>query len=73
MSVIQLALNAFDCIRYAILYHLAESDKKLKGKIEADEATILEEKEREIVAEVPRTRPSYLAYWKEREKFTLRL
>ena len=32
------ALNAFDCIRYAILYHLAESDKKLKGKIEADEA-----------------------------------
>ncbi len=32
------ALNAFDCIRYSILYHLAESDKKLKGKIEADEA-----------------------------------
>ncbi len=37
MSVIQLALNAFDCIRYSILYHLAESDKKLKGEIEADE------------------------------------
>ena len=32
------ALNAFDCIKYSILYHLAESDKKLKGKIEADEA-----------------------------------
>lgn len=32
------AFNAFDCIRYSILYHLAESDKKLKGKIEADEA-----------------------------------
>ncbi len=32
------ALNAFDCIRYSILYHLAKSDKKLKGKIEADEA-----------------------------------
>jgi len=32
------ALNAFDCIRYAILYHLAETDKQLKGEIEADEA-----------------------------------
>ncbi len=32
------ALNAFDCIRHSIPYHLAESDKKLKGKIEADEA-----------------------------------
>ncbi len=32
------ALNAFDCIRYSILYHLAKTDKKLKGEIEADEA-----------------------------------
>lgn len=32
------ALNAFDCIRYAILYHLAEADHQLKGEIEADEA-----------------------------------
>ncbi len=31
------ALNAFDCIRYSILYHLAGTDKKLKGEIEADE------------------------------------
>ena len=32
------ALNAFDCIRYSILYHLARTNKKLKGEIEADEA-----------------------------------
>ncbi len=32
------ALNAFDCVRHSIPYHLAESGKKLKGKIEADEA-----------------------------------
>ena len=32
------ALNAFGCIRYSILYHLAGTDKKLKGEIEADEA-----------------------------------
>ena len=32
------ALNAFDCIRYAILYRLAETDHQLKGEIEADEA-----------------------------------
>ncbi len=32
------APNAFDCIRYSIPYHLAKSDRKPKGKIEADEA-----------------------------------
>jgi len=32
------ALHAFDCMRYSILYHLAGTDKKLKGEIEADEA-----------------------------------
>ncbi len=32
------ALNAFVCIRYSTLYHLAKSDDKLKGKIEAVEA-----------------------------------
>jgi len=32
------ALNAFDCIRYAILYRLAETDHQIKGEIEADEA-----------------------------------
>lgn len=32
------ALNAFDSIRYAILYSLAKTDDILKGEIEADEA-----------------------------------
>jgi len=32
------ALNAFDSIRYAILYNLAKTDDILKGEIEADEA-----------------------------------
>jgi len=32
------ALNAFDSIRYAILYRLADTDKKLKGEIETDKA-----------------------------------
>ena len=38
------ALNAFDSIRYSILYHLAKSDKKLKGKIEADEVLFWRQK-----------------------------
>lgn len=32
------ALNAFDCIRCAILHNLAKTDDILKGEIEADEA-----------------------------------
>jgi len=35
------ALNAFDSIRYSILYSLAKTDDILKGEIEADEATII--------------------------------
>ncbi len=34
--------------QHPIPYHLAESGKKLKGKIEADEARVLEAEEREI-------------------------
>ena len=32
------ALHVFDCIRYSILHRLADTDKQLKGEIEADEA-----------------------------------
>ena len=32
------ALNVFDSIRYAILYRLADTDKKLKGEIEVNKA-----------------------------------
>jgi len=32
------ALNAFDSVRYSILYNLAKTDNILKGEIEADEA-----------------------------------
>ena len=66
------ALNAFDCIRYSILYHFAESDKKLKGKIEADRY-YFRGKRKGNVAEELKTRPLYLAYWKEKERSTLRL
>jgi len=61
------ALNAFDCIRYAILYHLAETDHQLKGEIEADEA-YFGGKRRETAAVEPKTRQSFLVYWKEMER-----
>ena len=66
------ALHFFDCIRYSILYHLAESDKKLKGKLRLTRC-ILKVKEREIEVEMLKTKLLCLTYWKEKEKFTLRL
>ena len=40
------ALNAFDSIRYSILYNLAKTDDVLKGKIEADEVLFWRKKKR---------------------------
>lgn len=61
------ALNAFDCIRYAILYHLAEADKQLKGEIETDEAYF--GGKREIATGMTKTRQLFLEYWRDRERF----
>lgn len=52
-------LKAFDVIRFSILEDLVKADGTLRGEIEADEA-ILEEKEREVVAEVPKIKQSSL-------------
>ncbi len=66
------ALNASDCMCHSISCHL-EVRQKPRGKIGADEARILEAKEREIADAVPKTRQLYLEFWREREGFTLRL
>ena len=65
-------LRAFDTIRYSILEELAKTDRVLKGKIEEDEA-YFGGKRREIVAEVPKTRPLFLEYWREEVRYMLKL
>ena len=54
-------LKAFDTIRYSILEELAKTDRVLKAKLRKMRR-ILEVKEREIVAEVPETKQSFLEY-----------
>ena len=65
------ALNAFDCIRHAILYHLAASDKKLRGKLRLTRR-ILEEKKGKLRTWCQK-QDLCLEYWKGEERFTLRL